>query len=505
MSNNHHSKLKYRHLGIETQHERIVFMRSDCNVCLAEGFEALTRVQVRANGNIIVASLNVLTHNHLLKQGEVGLSNSAALAMGVKPGDELEVGHLDPLESHGHLRAKIYGNELTEAQYTAVVKDIVNSNYSNIHLSAFITACSGDKLSIPEIISIAKAMVNTGSRMKWDSEIIMDKHCVGGLPGNRTTPIVVAIIAAAGLIIPKTSSRAITSPAGTADTMECMSPVNLSQAQIKEVVKKENGCIAWGGNAGLSPADDILIRVEKALDIDSEGQMVASVLSKKVAAGSTHVVIDIPVGPTAKVRSEQDAQRLKYLLVVVGKELGLTIKVVITDGTQPVGKGIGPALEALDVLSVLRNEKNAPAELRKRAIRLSGQLLEMAEAVPDGFGESHATNILESGEALKKFLAICKAQGGFREPEKGRYSREVVSESGGTITKIDNRILARIAKLAGAPADKGAGVWFNAPLGKKVKKGEVLFTVFADSEGELDYAMNYLITNHGKNIIRITG
>jgi len=196
-------------------------------------------------------------------------------------------------------------------------------------------------------------MIDAGSRLSWPHDIVVDKHCVGGLPGNRTTPIVVAIAAACGLIIPKTSSRAITSPAGTADTMETLTEVSLSLDDMRRVVDREGGCIVWGGSMNLSPADDILIRVERPLDFDSEGQMVASVLSKKLSAGSTHLVIDIPVGPTAKVRSTVMADSLALRLTQVGEALGLTLRVRQTDGTQPIGRGIGPSLEALDVLAVL--------------------------------------------------------------------------------------------------------------------------------------------------------
>lgn len=169
-------------------------------------------------------------------------------------------------------------------------------------------------------------------------------HCVGGLPGNRTTLIVVPIVAAFGLMIPKTSSRAITSPAGTADTMEVLAPVNLDIKKMKKVVEREYGCIVWGGAMSLSPADDILIHIERAIDLDSEGQLVASVLSKKIAAGSTHLVIDIPIGATAKIRSLKTAIKLKKLFDNICLKYNLTIKTIFSHGEQPVGRGIGPAL-----------------------------------------------------------------------------------------------------------------------------------------------------------------
>lgn len=182
----------------------------------------------------------------------------------------------------------------------------------------------------------------------------------GGLPGKRTTPIVVAIVASHGLVMPKTSSRAITSPAGTADTMETLAPVDLDLAAMRRAVEQEGACLVWGGSVRLSPADDILIRVERVLDIDAQGQLIASVLSKKIAAGSTHIVIDIPVGATAKVRTDDAAAELADQLTEVGRVFGVTVRCVITDGAQPVGRGIGPALEARDVLAALQGLPDAP-------------------------------------------------------------------------------------------------------------------------------------------------
>src|SRR5579863_5627142 len=124
-------------------------------------------------------------------------------------------------------------------------------------------------------------MAQAGTQLKWDRPIVVDKHCIGGIPGNRTTMIVVPIVAALGLTFPKTSSRAITSPAGTADTMGMLADVSLSSDRIYEVIRKTGGCIVWGGALELAPADDVLIAVERPMELDTEAQMVASILAKK--------------------------------------------------------------------------------------------------------------------------------------------------------------------------------------------------------------------------------
>jgi len=483
--------LKYKHLGIFTQNANVVFLKNDSYICISEGFEALTRIRVSTENNSIVASLNVVTSNVLLKD-EIGLSNTAAEKLDISEGDILTVSHLEMIDSLDHLRAKIFNKKLDYTAYQNIITDIVKGDYSNIHLSAFITACAGDRMDINEIANLTKAMICSGVQLKWNKEMVMDKHCIGGLPGNRTTPIIVSIITAFGLTMPKTSSRAITSSAGTADTMEVLTDVSLSPEQIKKVVQKEGGCFVWGDAARLSPADDILIKVEKALDIDSEGQLIASVLSKKAAAGSTHIVIDMPIGETAKVRNTKDAQLLKTHIEIVGRDIGLTIKVVITDGTQPIGKGIGPVLESIDILKILQNEIDAPIDLKERSLLLAGELLELSGKVATGKGIKTANELLTSGKAYTKFKAICKAQGRFTAPKIASYSHEVHSENKGTLIRIDNRKIAKLAKLSGAPENKASGILLNVHLGNTIKKGQLLYTIYAEAKGELKYALGYL-------------
>jgi thymidine phosphorylase len=302
--------------------------------------------------------------------------------------------------------------------------------------------------------------------------------------------------------MPKTSSRAITSPAGTADAMETMAPVDLDIPNMRRVVEREGGCVIWGGAVRLSPADDTLIRVERALDLDSEGQLVASVLSKKIAASSTHLVIDLPVGPTAKVRSEDAASTLSEGLMAVARTFNIEARVVVTDGLQPVGRGIGPALEARDVLTVLQGAPDAPPALRNRAVALAGHLLELAGAAADGSGSAVAARSLESGAAWVKFQAICEAQGGMREPPVAPHCRPVVAVRAGRISTIDNRRLAKVAKLAGAPDAKAAGVEIHVRLGADIRAAEPLYTVHAQTPGELAYSLDYVAAN--EDIVGLT-
>lgn len=489
-------RLTLRRLGIDTNQDAIVFMRADCPVCRSEGLAALARVLVRLHERTAVATVVHITTD-LLAPGEAGLSDALWASLGAAEGDVVRVGHAPPSESLSDVRGKIYGRRLDDGAMRRIVADIAAGFYADVHLASFITACAGSALDREEILALTRAMAGAGECVRWDSRRVADKHCAGGLPGNRTTPVVVAIAAAAGLVIPKTSSRAITSPAGTADTMETLAPVELSMAAVRRVVEREGGCIVWGGAAGLSPVDDILVRVERALDLDSEGQLVASVLSKKIAAGATHVLIDLPVGPSAKIRTAAAAAALAGTLSSVGEACGLCMRVVATNGTQPVGRGIGPALEARDVLSVLQNALEAPASLRERSLFLAGTLLELLDAAASGQGLAEAERLLRSGAAWKKFQAICAAQGGMREPPRAAQTRPVCAPRDGRVAAIDNRRLARVAKLAGAPGAKAAGVDVHAVVGQAVVAGEPLFTIHADTPGEATYALGYVDAHLG--------
>ncbi len=488
--------LKARRLGLFTQDESIVLMRADCPVCRSEGLAPRARVLLTAGDRSVLATLFQID-DHWLHADEAGLSESAWRRLGVNDGDTMLARHPPTVDSLADVRRRIHGHRLHDRAFHAIIADVVAGRYLDIDLATFITACSALPLDRDEMTHLTSAMVETGERLHWDAPIVIDKHCVGGLPGNRTSPIVVAIVAALGLVMPKTSSRAITSPAGTADAMETLAPVDLDLALMRRVVESEGGCLTWGGNVRLSPADDILIRIERALDIDTEGQMVASILSKKIAAGSTHVVIDMPVGHTAKVRTKAAARSLAGHLEVVAEAFGLKLRCITTDGSQPVGRGIGPALEARDVLLVLQNAPDAPVDLRERALLLAGAALELAGAAAAGDGGAMAAEVLDDGRAWEKFQRICTAQGGMRVPPRAALTRVWRTHLAGTIDSFDNRRIARLAKLAGAPDDMAAGLELHVRLGDRVPAGAPLLTIHAESPGNLDYAFDYLAANAG--------
>lgn len=500
------SRLALRRVLIDTYHENVAYMHRDCEVYRAEGFKALSKVEVRTNGHSILATLNVVDDASIVACGELGLSKAAFEQLSVENGHTVTVAQAEPPESIGALHRKLAGERLTLDDFRAIVRDITEHHYSKIELTAFVVAANRDELDREEVLFLTEAMVEAGRRLDWQEPLVVDKHCIGGIPGNRTSMLVVPIVAAHGMLCPKTSSRAITSPAGTADTMEVLAEVELQVERLQEIIRQHRGCLAWGGTANLSPADDVLISVERPLALDSPGQMVASILSKKIAAGSSHLVLDIPIGPTAKVRSMPEAQRLRRLFEYVARRMKLSLDVVITDGRQPIGFGIGPVLEARDVMRVLENDPRAPMDLRQKALRLAGRMLEADPDVRGGDGFAIARDILDSGRALKKMNDIIEAQGSRHfdhgHPQLGRLSFEIRSHGVGVVSGIDNLQLARIARFAGAPKVKEAGVDLCAKLGDEVQDGDVLYRVHASYPADLEFARQACARSSGYRIGR---
>ncbi|KUJ81611.1 thymidine phosphorylase [Microbulbifer flavimaris] len=491
----HTAPLNAHLMGIDTHEEPIVFMRSDCAICRAEGFSANTRLQVQAGERSLIANLNIVSPE-VLEEDHIGFSDSAWAFLDLSEGQRVHVRHAPLVRSLSALRKKIYGHELNALEINTIIRDIGRRLYSDIEIASFLTASAAGHLTAAEVTAMTRAMVNSGNQLHWTgADRVFDKHCIGGLPGNRTTPIVISIASAAGLMIPKTSSRAITSPAGTADTMEVLTEVDLSLEQLQRVVEQTGACLAAGGKVDLSPVDDLLIRIERALDLDSPGQLVASVLSKKVAAGSNHILIDMPVGPTAKLRSREEADELAALFRQVANAMGLHLHCVITDGTQAIGYGVGPMEEARDVLAVLRNSVEAPSDLAERSLFLAANLLAMDSGEPLDVTIPRAREILYSGQAWQQFQRICHAQGGLKPLAEAPHHSCLRAQRTGKLGAMDNRRLAQLAKLAGAPSSPLAGLRLHVKVGDSVIPGQPLATLFADTPGELAYARDYYHQN----------
>lgn len=452
------------------------------------------RILIKADGREVTTILDISESDKAVPAGKIGLFEEVLDRLKVKTNSIVTIKFAGKPESVKHIRDKLHGKELSYQELYHIVDDITNDRLTDIEKTYFVAGGFANGLSNREIVDLTKAMVLTGDKLKFRG-ITLDKHCVGGVPGNRTTMVIIPIIAAAGFNIPKTSSRAITSPAGTADTMECLARVELAEGRIKGVVKKTHACIVHGGSMNLAPADDKIILVEHPLSIDAEGQLLASVMAKKYSVTANHVLIDIPMGKSTKANTKAKAKHLKKMFELVGKKLGMDVKVIVTDGSQPIGRGVGPLLEAEDVIAVLENNPDAPKDLRKKAVMMAGILLEMTGKYKNG--AKTAREILDSGRALKKMQDIIKAQGKVKKPKLGEYRYPVKATKNGKVKEIDNEIIAKIARIAGAPLDKGSGMFILKHVDDKVKKGDLLYTIYAENRTKLDLAIEFMQENNG--------
>lgn len=395
------------------------------------------------------------------------------------------------------IKKKLIGKSLSYREIFAIMDEIANQKWGSVLTTYFAAAGFTSGFNDEELYYLTKAMVETGPRLHF-SGIIADKHSVGGVAGTRTTMIVVPIIAAAGFQIPKTSSRAITSPAGTADTMEVVAPVTFTPKQIEGLVKDVGGCIVWGGHVGLAPADDIIIQVENQLSFESYDKIIVSIMAKKVASGATHVVLDIPMGPTMKVHKEKDAKLIAEKFTYLAKRFGMKVAIDVNEMKQNAGRGIGPVLEAHDVFLVLEQQNERPLTLEAKALRLAGKLLDLCFESTQGRhkedGETVARQILSSGSALAKMREIIAAQGGnphitSHDLIPGSAKGEVRAPRGGTVKAIDNQQITVICRILGCPGDKKAGIFLNRKLGDGVDKGDILCTIYSSKKAMISEAV----------------
>ncbi len=427
-----------------------------------------------------------------LKSDEIAVSNEIVSALGLREDEFVEVGIAEKPESTAFIKKKMDGLRLSQGEIFCIIQDIVNNALTEAEIAYFVAAVYKNGMNDEEIKNLIEAMVNTGTSLKFKGKVV-DKHSIGGIAANRTTPIVIPICASAGLIMPKTSSRAITSAAGTADVIESIAKVELSAEQIEKIVHKVGACMVWGGSLGLSPADDKLIQVEKVMNLDPKAQLLASVLSKKISVGSKYVLIDIPYGKSAKV-SLKEGHQLKKDFEKFGKKFGLKLKCVLTVGNQPIGNGIGPLLEIRDAIQVLQGTCSVP-DLEDKAVYLAGEILELSEKAKKGKGSEMARQILKSGKAFEKFKEIIEAQEGkvptIEEISSmlGKFRHDIIADFNFKIKSIDNKKINLVGRIAGSPMDKGAGIYLYKHTGELVERGDKVITIYSESEARLKNAL----------------
>ncbi|MBN1645311.1 AMP phosphorylase [Candidatus Woesearchaeota archaeon] len=480
-------KLKVKDLDIATGGSKVVLLNQEDADKL--DLHHMDRIRLIKGKRTCTAVLDIAESRKAMPKGKIGLFEEVLDSLKAKQDQTVTIKLAKKPKSIQYIRKKLDGKKLSKKEIQQIIHDIVKDELTSIELTTYIIANYTNGMSSREILDLTKVMTQTGTIMKFEQKPIADLHSIGGVPGNRITMIIVPILVAAGLKIPKTSTRAITSPSGTADTMELLTNVTHQPNKLKEILKKAGGFIVWGGAVDLAPADDKIIKVESPLSIDAEGQMLASIMSKKASVGAKYLLLEIPLGPKVKTRAQ--ANKIAKHFRTLAKNLKIKIKIIITDGSQPIGNGIGPALEARDCLWLLQNHPKTPKDLKEKSLRMSGQMLEYMRKTTKGY--ETAKKILETGKALETMHKIIKAQGGtIKTPEQiiiGNHTFDVTAKKTGKIKQISNSAISKIARVAGAPKDTGAGIYLFKHVGDRIKKGETIYTIHAENKIELEYGI----------------
>ncbi|WP_321431309.1 AMP phosphorylase [uncultured Methanolobus sp.] len=444
--------------------------------------------RVRIKDHRVLTAIVDFTED-MIAPGMIGLYHEVYAQLQKEWTESVEVEPADKPKSARIIRKVMDGKRLERDEIYELVKDIVEENLNDIELAAFLTATYIKDLSEDETEWLTKAMIDTGERIEFATTPIMDKHSIGGVPGNKISLLIVPIVAANGLLIPKTSSRAITGAGGTADLMEILAPVEFTAQQIKEMTEKVGGVIVWGGATNIAPADDKLIRIEYPLSIDPHCQLLASIMAKKGAVGAQKVVMDIPTGAGTKIPDVKTGRKLARDLINLGDRLGMDVDCALTYGASPVGRTIGPALEVIEALKVLETMEGPNSLIEKSAV-LAGMLLEMGGVAAKGQGHDLAIETLKNGKAFAKLKEIIEIQGGdptvtYRDIKVGQYTAELKAPTNGYVLEFHNKRIVQIARLAGAPNDKGAGVRIHKKRGEAVEAGQPVLTIYAEKEDKL--------------------
>ena len=491
--------LTLKHLAINSFNENLAYIHRDCSAYKVDDIESLTKVEIHGGVKPVFAFLQVVDDERVVKPTELALNTEAFNMINLPEGANITMTLSSPPPSLASIKRKIAGNILSSGEYSAIVNDIATKRYSNMDIASFLVA-SGSFMTAPEVLSFTEALVGDNT-LHWDNEsIVVDHHCLGGVPGNKTDIIITAIVSAYGLPMPKTASRSLTSCAGVADTMAVLANVDLDEADLKRLIKENRGAIVNYEGLSIAAANKLVSSVERNIGLTQLHHIAASILAIKLAAGVTHLVIDIPVGPNSRIKRTGEAMRLRKLIEYVGDMLSIEIDAVITDGSEPIGNGVGAVLEARDVMKVLRNKEDAPQDLKEKSLFLAGRILEFDPKLRGGQGYHVAKEILSSGRALEAINKIIHAQGKAPQPVLGNLVREVIAREEGTVESIDNSRINKIGVLAGAIQNPGAGIDLLKKVGDHVEEGETLFRIHSMSQSEFEYACSMAEGNNGYTI-----
>ncbi len=310
---------KVQRLDIKDGERLIVLLNP--KQALAFGINLHNKVQLtKENGEHIVADVSL---SDAVAEGRVAVYADIPEKLNLENNELVAVSLAESSStSYEAIRKKMRGETISYDEMFAIIKDISENKLDDTMMTYYVASSFFYPTTDEEMYQTAKAMAECGVMFKYPKgEIIADKHCIGGVPGNETTMILIPLIASLGIKIPKNFSKSITSPAATGECVNVLMNINFNKEGIENLVEKLNCCLVRGGSLDLAPADDKLIKVQYPLSMQSRAKVVSSIMAKKYAMGITHSLIDIPVGPTAKVSTMEEAKDRKKKFEYVGKKL----------------------------------------------------------------------------------------------------------------------------------------------------------------------------------------
>lgn len=483
--------LSLKYVAINSFNENIVYLHKDCSAYKIDNIKDVTKLEIHGGAEPLLAFLELVEDENIVSPDELGLNISAFEQLNLPEGANVTISLASSPLSIASIRRKMSGNILSDNEYSTIIKDIEAKRYSNMDITSFLVA-TGSFMTSQEVLSMTETLIGDNT-LKWDNEsIVVDHHCLGGVPGNKTDIIITAIVAAYGLPIPKTASRSLTSCSGVADTFSVLANVDFDDIKLKELVRKNRGAIVNYNSLPITKASKIISSVERSLGIIKYEHIISSILAIKLATGVTHLVVDIPVGVSARIKSTNEALRLRKMIEYIGDSLSIEIDAVITDGSEPIGNGIGSVLEARDIMKILRNKEDAPRDLLEKSLFLAGRILEFDPKLRGGQGYSVAKEILISGRALEVMNRIIYAQGKAPQAQLGHLTRDIIASKSGVVDAINNQQINKIGVLAGAAQYQGAGIDLLKKVGDRVERGDTLYRIHSVSSTDFAFA-NYVV------------
>jgi len=487
--------LRSKRLDIATEDALVFVLNADTAV--KYGLCAGDRVHMCWKDICVFGSIDVT--GTYVGYDEIGLYEDIWLKYGIPSNDMVTIDIISKTHAVEAIKKKLLGGVLSFKEINTIMHGIATRKLSTVEITYFAASSFSPGFNEQEIYYLTKAMAENGEELdfRYLKKKIVDKHSIGGIPAKGVTPVLVPILACFDLIVPNTSSRAITTPAGTSDILEVMMPVALSKEQIVKTVEKTGACLAWGGGIDLAPADDVLINIERPLHIEAYDKFIVSIMAKKVATGIEYMLVDLPVGKGTKIEHPEDVPIVAASFKKLGQLFDINVDIYERRPKGPDGYGVGPVLECVDLMRVFEQHPQRPLNIENTALDMAGRILEMTKTVPAGQGFNLAKEKLLNGEAKKKFWEIAFAQGATREMNSndfilGDYKQTFRAVKSGTVKFISNKMVVLSARMLGAPFVKQAGIHFENLVGDKVEEGQVLFTLYATSQKRINLAKRYL-------------